>query len=125
MRLNENAGIGYRNAHSSYEGMDYCLREGYYASIVGKIEEKRKVNYNKIRIYRILIPKKNSAEQTLFMFSYLEPILDHHEVFKTVVQYVLAAGNIDETAKRLVVIRIRLGIGLISFTKPLIKKQLA
>lgn len=100
--LNKNVIVGFSDTHPSYEGMDYCLKEGYYASIVGKIEEKNKVNYKKIGTYQMLLPKKNSDEQIAYMFRYLEPILNQEEQFKTAIQYILAAGDINETAKRLI-----------------------
>lgn len=100
--INENAVVGLSNTHSSYEGMDYCLREGYYASLVGRIEGRSRVRYEKIGTYQMLLPKRNSDEQIAFMFGYLGPILGQEEQLKTAIQYVLAAGDINETAARLI-----------------------
>jgi hypothetical protein len=100
--LKEKVAIGYSNTHSAYEGMDYCLREGYYASIVGKIEGKREVEYKKIGTYQVLIPTKNSDEATSFMFRYLEPVFNQEDQLKTAIQYVLVQGDVNKTAERLI-----------------------
>lgn len=93
--------IGHSDIHSSYEGLDYCLREAYYASIVGEIEEKNEVDYKHLGTYQMLIPNKNSDELVSFMFRYMEPILDQEEHLKTAIHYVMSGGDVNETADRL------------------------
>ena len=100
--FDENRIVGLSDFHSSYEGLDYCLREAYYASIVGAIEEKKEVHYNHLGTYQMLIPNKNSDELVSFMFRYMEPILDQEEHLKTAIHYVLSGGDVNETADRLI-----------------------
>lgn len=98
----EDLTVGYSDFHSSYEGMDYCLRESYYASCAGRVEGKANIDYKQIGTYQILIPNKNSDEFTSFMFRYLEPILCQEEQLKTAIEYFLAKGDVNETANRLI-----------------------
>lgn len=94
--------IGYSNVHGTYEGMDYCLKEAYYAHIVGQIEDSKTTAYENIGTYKFLIPEINLESITSFMSSYLDPIFNEEEQFKTAVQFVLSKGDIGETAKKLI-----------------------
>lgn len=94
--------VGYSNVHAAYEGMDYCLKEAYYAHIAGQIENRRAMYYEQTGTYKFLIPEINSENLVSFMYSYLEPVLNEEEQFKTAIQFVLSKGDVAETANRLI-----------------------
>lgn len=87
--------------HSSYESLDVCLKESYYAFIVGLIEGKDIVYFKNIGTYQFLIPEKNSEKLLLFMQNYLKPIINKQEQLKTAIYYITENGNLSETANHL------------------------
>lgn len=93
-------GIAYSAVHPMEE-FDQCVREGYYTSVAARIEGRYPLYYKDIGTYQFLVPSRDDPELTGFMKRYLAPVMDNEDLLHTAVEYVLAKGDVEQTAKRL------------------------
>ncbi|NLY82836.1 MAG: hypothetical protein GX078_08800 [Clostridiales bacterium] len=89
------------NIHQTYEEINICFRESYYAYIVARADNLNKVFYEDIGVYKFLIPNAKSETQRNFMNEYLKFVLDNEELLETVIEFVRTGGNLQQTADRI------------------------
>lgn len=71
-----------------------CMRESYYTYLAGSASRREYGTYDKIGVFRYLIPFKDSAVLREFSERYLRPIQDKEEMMDTAVRFVLNLGDI-------------------------------
>lgn len=96
----DNLMVCHSSVHPTFIELDDALRESYYASLVAHIETKKTINYEDIGTYKFLIAHRNSDAEVRFMRRYVDQF--NEEQLATAIAFVLAKGNYDEAAERLI-----------------------
>lgn len=96
----DNLKVCHSMVHPTFIELDEALRESYYASLVAHIENKKMIHYDEIGTYKFLIAHRNSDAEVQFMRRYIDQF--NEEQLATAIAFVLAKGNYDEAAERLI-----------------------
>lgn len=78
----------------SFYEMDIAFRESYYTYVAGNIMNRHKLAFHDIGTYQYLISHYNDPFLKDYSLRIINPLVDKPEVFDTVVNYVLAEGDI-------------------------------
>lgn len=97
-----NINCGASTICSISDGFDKALRNSYWACNVAYIENAAFRSYETLGVYRLIAPSAHSNALQTYMREYLSPLGDKsEELLETACAYVLARGDIDETAEKL------------------------
>lgn len=97
---------GYSNVHDTDTRLNEAVKEARFARIVAEMEGASERRYSQIGLYQFLLPEQTAKHREKYMRNYLGPLFDEgdpnaKELLKTAVQFVLAHGEMQETAHRL------------------------
>lgn len=94
----ENSVISRSGLHPSRSQLDRCLRESWQTYVAGMAMDCNYGSYDKIGIFRILIPLQKEPALAAYSSEILEPLYGRDELMETVTAYVAHGGDVAATA---------------------------
>ncbi len=78
--------------------LDRCFRESYHTHMASVVAEKEYSSYDKIGVFKHLIPLKDDYAMREYAEELLQPLLDKEEFFNTVTSLIIHNGDLTMTA---------------------------
>ena len=94
----ENSVVSRSGLHSSRKRLDRCLRESWQTHVAGKAMDCNYGSYDKIGIFRILIPLQKEPALAAYSSEILKPLYGRDELMETMFAYVKHGGDVAATA---------------------------